>query len=91
MKQKVLVNEIVSYCFDFKIIRKPVTATEIKEGISKQLGDIAFVENLYTILYRKGKDMKKLGDKRMIALLMELERLRLKLDHEGSNLKAEDK
>lgn len=80
MKRKVLVNEVVSFCFDYDLFKSPVKAKEIKSSLNKKLEDVAFIENLINTIFIKAKKRKILRTQRIINLLLELEKLRLKLE-----------
>lgn len=83
MERKLLIKEIVDFCCDYKLFKNPTDAKLINENIEEQLNDVAFIENLYNVIFRKAKQYHLLGQKRVIDLLMELEKIRLKLEHNG--------
>ena len=81
MKREMLIDEIVDFCTNYRIIRKsPVELKQMKSNIDKNLYDAPFVERLYNEIFIKAKHRKVLNEKGVRALLMELENIRLDLE-----------
>lgn len=72
------------FCFKYRIITNTVQIEIIKRNIEEQLHDVAFVENLINTIFIKAKQYKVLGTKKVMALIMELEKIRLKLEDKRS-------
>lgn len=85
MKRKVLINEIISFCFDYDLFKKPVKARALKNNINKKLQDAPFVESLINTIFIKAKYHKTLKTKKVMDLLLELEKTRLELEDRNSN------
>jgi len=86
MNKEELASEIIKICNCLGLIENKVTTTIIERNIIKSLEDIVFVENLLNILYKNIKSKKYsniLNFKKVENTLIELEKIRLKLDLEG--------
>lgn len=55
MKKKVLIDEIMRFCFKYGIITNTVQVEIIKRNIEEQLHDVAFVETLINTIFVKEK------------------------------------
>lgn len=83
MKKKVLIDEIMRFCFKYGIITNTVQVEIIKRNIEEQLHDVAFVENLINTIFVKAKRFRNLGNKKVVRLIIELEKLRLELENQA--------
>lgn len=83
MKKKVLIDEIMRFCFKYGIITNTVQVEIIKRNVEEQLHDVAFVENLINTIFVKAKRFKNLGNKKVVRLIIELEKLRLELENQA--------
>ena len=77
-----LINEVAYFCFKYGIFHSSVKLIHIKAAIEKQLDEVEFVENLINIIFVKAKQRKKLSDPKTVELIIELEKLRLKMEQE---------
>jgi len=84
MERKELINEVVNFCFALGIFKNPLKTGEIKESIESQLDDVVFVENLISTVFNKARDRKLLTDRAM-DLLIELEKIRIRLEQKDFN------
>jgi len=77
MEKDILVREIVSFCLDYGVLIKK---KEIERKIAQGLESAELIEDLYNTIFRKAKSGKIKDIKRVIELLVELERVRLELE-----------
>lgn len=84
MKKKVLIDEIMRFCFKYRIITNTVQGEIIERNIGEQLNDVVFVENLINAIFIRGKQYKILRSKKVMNIILELERIRLELEDNRS-------
>ena len=80
MKRKELINEIYDICFKLEIFINSANERRTKENIGMLLEEVELVESLYNVIFIKAKKRKILYKKRIIDLLLELEKIRLDLE-----------
>ena len=80
MRKEKLVDTIIDVGVELKIIKKPVNIKLIKNNVKIIIGDVAFIERLYNIIFIRAKKCNILHTKRIKHLLMELERIRIDLE-----------
>jgi len=77
MKQDNLIREIVSFCLDYGVL---IDRKEIERKIKQGLEKAELIEDLYNTIFRRAKSDRGMDIKRVIELLIELERVRLELE-----------
>lgn len=73
----------MKFCFKYGIITNTVQVEIIKRNVEEQLHNVAFVENLINTIFVKAKQFKNLGNKKVVRLIIELEKLRLELEDQA--------
>lgn len=84
MKKKFLVDEIVNFCFKYGLIANTTNVDYLRNNIEEQLNDVVFVENLINAIFIRGKQYKILRSKKVMNIIMELEKIRLQLEDNRS-------
>jgi len=87
MERNILVDEIISFCFDYGV---KLERSEVKENIEQGLESAELVESFINMIFIKAKKDKNTDIKRIIELLLELERIRLELEFKDHNLVLEN-
>ena len=86
MERKELIEEIISFCMEYRTINIPRNDTEriilVKHRIEEQLKNSSFVEDLIHTLLVKTRYIKGMDNKRLKDLLVELEKVRLDLEYD---------
>ena len=77
MERDNLIREIVSFCLDYGVL---ISLKEIESKIQKGLESAELVEDLINTIFIKAKADNGMDIKRVIELLVELERVRLELE-----------
>ena len=82
MERKELINEIANFCFYYGLLyNRPTNISEIKSNIENNLTDPAFIENIINTININIRKRKNVDTGKLITILTELERLRLKLEY----------
>jgi len=81
MEQKRLASELTDFCLEHKIFTISCGAKEIKQRIEEQFDDVVFVEGLIKIIIDKVTNDRCIDTDKLVELLTELERIRLKLEY----------
>ena len=81
MGKNVLVNEIVSFCFDYGIVHESMNGDELKSIVYNHLEEEPFIENLINTIIIKSKTCPNLDIDRLKDLLIELEKVRIELEY----------
>ena len=82
MNRKVLVNEIIDFCLEYKVFKSYVKLRDVKAQIDKELRNAEFVESLINTIIVKTKKRKRNNNKKIRILLIELEKIRLEMEYE---------
>ena len=82
MEKDILVREIVSFCLDYGVL---INKKEIEQKIEQGLESAELIEDLYNTIFRRAKRDRSMDIKRVIELLVELERVRLELEFKDYN------
>jgi len=82
MERKKLIDEIIRFCFDYRIINKPIDIDEVKENIEQQLKESDFVETLINAIILNTTHHKRTNIKKIKELLLALEDIRLELEYQ---------
>jgi len=83
MEQKILVDKIISFCYEYGVINKSFPLSKFESMIERNLDKTDFVESLInkiilTTKIRQGVDIKLVKE-----LLIELEKIRLELEYKS--------
>ena len=81
MERKILAEEIVSFCIEYKIKGFPKEKSIAQSRVEEYLQYDWFIENLIQTLLLKTKYIKNIDNKKLEALLAELEKVRLDLEY----------
>ena len=82
MERNILISEIVKFCFDYN----ELIDSEIKAKVESRLKEPQFVETLINTIYLKAADSKNFDIEKLVAMLLELEKIRLELEYKNRNL-----
>ena len=82
MEKEELINEIASFCYDYRLFKREIKVDELKNIIKFQLEDFEFIENLInTIIVKTNK--YNIDVKKAIRIILELDKIRLELEYRG--------
>jgi len=82
MERDILIREVVSFCLDYGVL---IDKSEMKSKIDSGLEKTEFIEDLINTIFIKTKKNKHLDTKKVIELLLELEKVRLELEFKEHN------
>jgi len=84
MERNVLVDEIANFCFEYGVINSGVDESELKSIICNHLNEEEFIENIINTIITKTRTRGDIDTGKLIALLMELEKIRLELEYKDN-------
>jgi len=80
MERKELVNEIASFCYEYRLWNRAIKIDELKNIIEFQLKDFEFVESLINTIIVK-TNHKNIDVEKVKKILLELDKIRLELEY----------
>ena len=80
-ERNILINEIVSFGFKYKVFKNTISAAELKKLMIIGLEDFEFIENLINTIIVKTRNQEDLDVERTKNLLLSLEKIRLDLEY----------
>ena len=81
MERKDLINEIISFCYIYKLFGRSVKENEIRNSIAHRLEESAFIESLINAIILRTRERKNIDVEKVKEILVELEKLRLELEY----------
>lgn len=81
MKQSILVDKIIDFCFLYDALDQRTTEEELRAIVEARLGEPHFVESLINTIIIKSKTKKGVDVEEVKLLLLELEKIRLELEY----------
>ena len=81
MEREDLINEIIYFCFAYRLLNKKIDINELKKGLERLLDDVDFVESLIHMFSTKPKKRKNMNIEKLKEILIELEKIRLDLEY----------
>ena len=78
MERDSLINEIISFCFDYEL---PIDKNELKAQIADKLKEAHFIESLINAIVIKAKNSQTINKDKVKRMLLELEKIRLELEY----------
>jgi len=82
MERKDLINEIISFCYIYKLFGRSAKEDEIRNSIGHRLNESAFIESLINVIVLKTKGRRNIDINKTKEILIELEKVRLNLEYE---------
>jgi len=82
MERKVLVDEIIDLFLELGVLKDLTNLEQTKNNMEKQIENAEFVELIYNVIFIRAKEQRMLDIKRIIDILQELNRIRIKLESE---------
>jgi len=86
IERDVLIDKIVSFCFDYGIFEVQENESEIKSNIGIGLNKVEFVESFIATIITWTRSREDLDIDRLKEILIELERIRLDLEYKNYSL-----
>ena len=80
MERTELINIIIDFFIEYKLLKKIVRIDEIKKTIDEQLNDARFIESLINTIIIKTMKRKNVDIEKIKILLLELEEIRIDLE-----------
>ena len=81
MERNILIDEIAEFGFKYKLFSRTFNIKDLKIGIDGSLKRVEFIESLINTIIVKTKYRKNVDTERLKDLLIELEKIRLKLEY----------
>ena len=81
IQRETLVNEIISFCYEYELFGKSVREDLIRKVIEERLEESEFIENLINTIIVKTKNREDIDVQNLKELLLELEKVRLELEY----------
>ena len=81
MEREELINIIIDFFIEYKLLKKSAKMDEIKNNIDEQLNDARFIESLINTIIIKTRKRKNINVESIKNLLLELDKIRLDLEY----------